>query len=108
MVDWLVDCCKAETALSCQFVSRDADTGRHSVILKTSDARDLSDLLSTDEGQEVEGRDVENEVKGEELQQTYPPAVVSPGKHKVSQTHDVNHIKLQPVFEMASVRQQSS
>jgi len=68
-------------------VSLDANTGRHSVVLKTSDGHNLFDNLSVNvEGQEVKVEDaVDNEVKGHELQDPYLPTLVSAGKHKVSQ-----------------------
>ena len=91
----------------CQFIGHDVSTGRHSVSLKSDDGLDLSTLFvvsETDEGREVtdEGHEVTDEGRevtdgGSEMRagadvavadvtcpQPYQPAVISPGKHRVS------------------------
>jgi len=72
------------TVFSCQFVSRDVDTGRYLVSLKSAEDVDVCGLFADTadvSDTAAEGREVTSQ---EEAETTYQPAVISSGKHRVS------------------------
>ena len=74
---------EAPAVFTCQFVSSDADTGRHSVSLKSAGDVDVSSMF-IDTSDVAETADIGQVTSRQQLDTTFQPPVISPGKHRVS------------------------